>query len=256
MRNKRIKKALLVTGIILLALTALAGASFIPTLWLKEPGMSELRGYWVNVYFEKEEAAAREVFTLAEGRAEQLAKKLGFDQKQDINIYIYDSQFVFQTKKYGLLAPMLGLDWYIGDNKGTNVLLTSPANPGKAHSYADCRDAVLHEMAHACNYVINSDMPLWLNEGAALYLSNGDPSENLYNMMPVPSFEDIKTNNPVKFADIGGYDFAYTYVEYLDKTYGWDNVLGLLRTGSYAVLGAGERDVYEGWAEYLKNNYS
>ena len=41
-----------------------------------------------------------------------------------------------QTKKYGLIGPLLGLDWYIGDNRGTNVLLTSPANPGVITSYS------------------------------------------------------------------------------------------------------------------------
>ena len=31
-------------------------------------------------------------------------------------------------KKYGFIGPLLGLDWYIGDNRGADVILTSPAN--------------------------------------------------------------------------------------------------------------------------------
>lgn len=64
-----------------------------------------------------------------------IAQKLGFTEKQDINVYIYDHQNTMQTKKYGLIAPLLNLDWYIGDNRGTDVILTSPANPGEVHDY-------------------------------------------------------------------------------------------------------------------------
>lgn len=48
---------------------------------------------------------------------------------------IYDHQSTMQKKKYGYIGPLLGLDWYIGDNIGTDVILTSPANPGKVHDY-------------------------------------------------------------------------------------------------------------------------
>ena len=51
-------------------------------------------------------------------------------------------------KKYGLVVLFLNLDWYIGDNRGTNVLLTSPANPGSAHDYDEIkREVAVHESA-------------------------------------------------------------------------------------------------------------
>lgn len=250
------EKVLFIILAVVLFLIIAAAASFIPTLWLKESGMKELRGEWVTLYYGAEKSAAEDVYNTAEQRAKQLAEKLGFSQKQDINIYVYDSQFTFQTKKYGLIGAMLGLDWYIGDNRGTNVLLTSPANPGKAHSYDDCKNAVLHEMVHAYNYVINRDMPLWLNEGVALYLSNGNPPEDLYNTSNVPSFEDIQTKDPIKFSNMGGYDFACTYVEYLEKTYGWDKVLKHMQTlDTMQAYGTSELDIYNGWLKFLKENY-
>ncbi len=42
-------------------------------------------------------------------------------EKQNVNVYIYDYQNAMQAKKYGYVAPLLGLDWYIGDNIGTNI---------------------------------------------------------------------------------------------------------------------------------------
>ena len=67
------------------------------------------------------------------------------------------------------------LDWYIGDNIGTDVILISPANPGEMHIYDNNKYAVLHEIVHAYVSVLNEDIDLWLTEGCALYLTNGEP---------------------------------------------------------------------------------
>ena len=106
-----------------------------------------------------------------------------------------------QTKKYGFAAPLLGLDWYIGDNIGTEVILTSPANPREAHSYDDIKYAVMHEFVHAYVSVINKDVDLWLTEGMALYLSNGEPFYKEYlEYYTIPTYDIINSNNPLTFS--------------------------------------------------------
>lgn len=128
----------------------------------------------------------------------------------------------------------LYLDWYIGDNIGTNVILTSPANPGKVHNYNDNKFAVLHEMVHAYVSVLTPHIQLWLTEGLALYLSNGEHFFKSYlKSLDIPSYSDIQTKNPIKFSNIGGYSLAHTYIEYLNDTYGWDKVLELIKTEDY-----------------------
>lgn len=243
----------------LFALLVLVGASLIPTFWLKTGKMSELCGSWVTVYYESEAEAAQDVFKLAEEKSKLMAEKLGFDTKQNINIYIYDNQSTFQTKKYGIITALLGLDWYIGDNKGRNVLLTSPARPGPIHDYKNNKQASLHEMVHAYNSILNPTMPLWLNEGAALYLTNGNPPENLYSSYKtgIPTLKQTQKTNPISFNNMGGYDFACTYIEYLNLTYGWDKVLALLRTADYEkIFGKNEETIYYEWIEFLKANYN
>lgn len=107
-------------------------------------------------------------------------------------------------------------------------MLTSPANPGKVHNYEDTKQAVLHEMVHAYFSLINPDIKLWLTEGMALYLANGEPFYRDYlNNMNIPSYEDHRTNNPVKFSSIDGYTFSHTYIEYLEREYGWYKVMQL-----------------------------
>ena len=84
--------------------------NFIPTVNLKTSDMKKLCGEWVNVYYELEEAAAKDVLQYADNATGAIAQKLGFTKKQNINVYIYDHQNTMQTKKYGLIAPMLNLD--------------------------------------------------------------------------------------------------------------------------------------------------
>lgn len=132
-----------------------------------------------------------------------------------------------------------------------------PTNPGKVHNYDTIKSAVSHEMVHAYVSVLNPHIKLWLKEGLALYLSNGEPfyKSNL-QYLDIPTYSDIQTKNPIKFSNMGGYDLAHTYIEYLDVTYGWDKVLELKKTEDYnKVFGISEEEIYSRWIEYLENYY-
>jgi hypothetical protein len=254
-RNSR--KPLLIAGLVLAIIAMLFGASFIPTLWLDNGSMHTISGDWISVYYETREDAARDVFNLTEAEAGRLTQKLGFSNKQDLRLYIYDKQSTFQTKKYGLIALLLNLNWYIGDNRGSTVILASPGEAVTQKEYERRKYAAPHEMVHALNSILNPKMSLWLTEGAALYLANGNPPHDLYDNSPVPTLQQMETRNPVEFSNMGGYDFAHTYLESLDKTYGWDKVLTLLKTGDYhSAFGKTREAIYQEWITFLKSNYS
>lgn len=242
--------------IALLALLLVVAASFLPVLWRKAAGMQTLEGAYVRVYFQRERAAAEDVFRRAEAAAAGITETLGLSSPPPIDIFIYDSQRQMQSKKYGLLIPLLGLTWYIGDNIGDDVILTSPASTETAHSYDAIRDAALHEMVHAYVYTINPSVRLWLTEGMALYLINGQPfSRGFLDRQSIPSLEDTRTGSPLRFSDMGGYTYAHTYIEYLDRTYGWASVLQLIAGQKYeAVFGKTEETVYAEWVAWLEND--
>ena len=251
------KKWLKIILISLSSLLIVSLATFIPVLNNETSGMSALIGEYVTVYYEKEETAARDIFVQADSESERIANALGFDTPQNIKVYVYDKQSTFQTKKYGLIALLLDIDWYIGDNKGTDVLLTSPANPGKYHSYEEIVNEVhVHEMVHAYNSVLNSKMRLWINEGMAGYLSNQVPQYTI-SRESIPNMEQMQTSSPVEFANMDGYPLSYTYIEYLNNTYGWESVLNLARSNDFVeAFGVEENEIYKGWAEYLQVNYA
>lgn len=228
--------------------------NFIPTIRLANAKMSVFVGDWVNVYYETEKEAARDTFELADERAGELAGLLGLTTKQNIRIYIYDDQKTMKAKKYGFIATFLNLDWYIGDNIGTNVILTSPASQVKGHTYDTIRGAVLHEIVHAYNYVLNKDMTYWIDNGLAGYLSGQNPG-NIKNYGTIPTLEQTRLKGllaPVKFAEFNGYQFSYNYIEYLDKTYSWDKIKEFIISGDYVTaFGVSEEEIYNEWVKSI-----
>lgn len=257
MKKACVKKIAIILLAVIIIIAALLFLNFLPTFSLKTGDMKKLQGQWVDVYYEKEKTAAEDVFQYADAETKDIAKKLGFHEKQNVNIYIYDFQSTMQRKKYGFIGPLLGLDWYIGDNIGTNVILTSPANPGPVHDYDNNKNAVLHEIVHAYISVLNPDIHLWLTEGVALYLTNGEPFYREYlEDMPIPTYSDTLTRNPIRFSKCGGYQLAHIYIEYIDGQYGWDKVLDLMKTENYEeCLGISEEELYNEWVNYIQNYY-
>ena len=243
--------------IALVVLALVAAVNFIPRLSRDTGAMTLLDGEWVDVYYETEEASAKDVFDYVNGEAEYIVQKLGFSEAPDVNVYIYDSQGTMQTKKYGFIAPLLGLDWYAGDNIGTDAILTSPANPGPERTYDDNKYASLHEVVHAYVSVINKDVHLWLTEGCANYLANGQPFFREYiDWSGIPTYRETCSNSPLTFANCGGYTYAHTYIEYIDTTYGWDAVLQIIESGDYeAIFNKSREDIYNEWVAFIQNYY-
>ncbi|NLW89846.1 MAG: hypothetical protein GXY43_09065 [Clostridiaceae bacterium] len=253
--SPRKRRVLRISLLILAAITLLALINFFPAFRLKTSGMSRLQGDYVCVYYEIEKEAAETVFEHLENEGERICQKVGTRPEEPVDVYIYDQQKTMQQKKYGLAATFLSLDWYIGDNIGDQVILTSPAAPGSFHDAEAIVGASAHELVHAYVSIINPRIRLWLTEGMALYLANGDPFEvSCLDSMPIPTLSDTRTINPIRFNNSGGYLFAHTYIEFLEKAYGWPAVMELIRTQDYpTALGKTESLIYDEWVSFLKN---
>lgn len=64
-------------------------------------------------------------------------------------------------------------------------------------------------MTHAHISVLNENIHLWLTEGVALYLTNGELFHKRYiQEVGIPTYEDTLTRNPIRFSNCGGYIFS------------------------------------------------
>lgn len=108
---------------------------------------------------------------------------------------------------------------------------------------------------HALNHRLNPKLSYWLDNGLAGYLSDQYPPENLAGHVPIPTIQQTKVKGPLaplQFANLGGYEYSYTYIDYLAQTYDWEQVQTLIRTGNYmSALGVSEEQVYAGWVRFL-----
>ncbi|QUL99077.1 MAG: hypothetical protein IMF26_03135 [Candidatus Fermentithermobacillus carboniphilus] len=229
---------------------------FLPTFNLKTNKMiSKETDNFVFYYEKQDESAVLDMADILEKSCKKINSAMNFNRNGKTEIYIYPDLRIFHTKKYGYLGRIVCPDWYIGDNRKDKVIIVSPLNPGPVHDYISVVQAVVHEYVHTIIYEINRKTPKFLNEGLAGYLS-GNTKPN-YPLENVPSIQDTKINNPITFANKGLYAFSYTYIEFLDKNYGMNKIMNLIRNPSAyeEVFGVSEEDIYKQWVKYIEDNY-
>lgn len=252
--NKKLKylAAVLITLIFALIL------QYIPVWNLKTSDMKVMQGQYVDVYYQSgDDKGAKEVYNLLESTAKEIRDKLQYTNKNKTKMYIYKEQKSLHIRKAGFITLLFAPSWYIGDNKKDVALMVSPYAKLSSHNHDSILSAAPHELIHTINYQVNPKLSYWLDNGVAGYLSKQTPPKDLLQMAKIPSFKDTKIENEIKFGNINGYGYSYLYVEYLDKTYGWDKVVRLVKGESYStVFSKSEEDIYNDWVKYLRGNIS
>ncbi|WP_026486581.1 gluzincin family metallopeptidase [Caldanaerobius polysaccharolyticus] len=250
--QKKLKIASVIIAILILILIIM----FLPKLSLKTEKMtSQETNNFVFYYEKQDERAVSDMAKVLDKTYKKINTTMNFNKIGKTEVYVYPDLPTFHTKKYGYLGMILAPDWYIGDNVKDKVIIVSPLNPGPVHDYNSVVQAVVHEYVHTVIYQINKKTPKFLNEGLAGYLSgNSKPNYPLEN---VPSIEDTKISNPIEFGNKGLYAFSYTYIEFLDKKYGINDIMKLVKKpSSYKeIFGVSEQDIYKQWIQYIKDNY-
>lgn len=71
----------------------------------------------------------------------------------------------------------------------------------------------------------------------------------------IPLLSEMNSSN---FSQVGGYQFAYTAIEYLIEEYGYDTIIFLIKAPNdfQEILGNSMKDFEEKWIIHLKENYS
>ena len=164
-------------------------------------------------------------------------------------VIVYDTVERFQRAYLGRILSLVYGDWAVGAAYQDTVLVTSPENPGSQHTYDDILEVVLHEYIHTVVYRQNETVNIWLDEGVATYLAGQEstlPSK-------VPEFEAMQAEDQSTFLENEGYAFSYKYVEFLERTYGSEKIVRLIRTHEYEeVFGKTALEIYNEWVSYME----
>ncbi|MGE5390438.1 MAG: hypothetical protein ACM3PE_05170, partial [Deltaproteobacteria bacterium] len=177
--------------------------------------------------------------------------------KRPTEIYVYARQSSLWIRKWGVLPLVIAPEWFIGDNRGDRVLIVSPYAQVKGNDHDSIISSAQHELVHTINYQIDPKLSYWLDNGVATYLANQVPAEDFARNQPIPEFSDLESESQLRFGKIGGYQFSYTYIEYIDKTYGWDSVLALVRGNQtyQEIFNKSAHHIYTEWVRYVKLRY-
>lgn len=250
------KKILKIILFIFTGLMIIGFLQYIPALILKTPDMQVKEGKYIIINYQiGDEKGAQEIFDLLEGSAKELREKLDFSSTSRTKVYVYKNQSSLHIRKAGLITLLLDIDWYIGDNKKDIALIVSPYAKVSAHNHDSILGAAQHELIHTINYQINPKLSYWIDNGVAGYLSNQVPAEDFMEWNDIPSFKDVQTENEIKFGNMGGYQYSYSYIKYINGIYGWDAVKRIVKGESFqGVFGKSDMDIYNEWVEYLKKS--
>ena len=209
----------------------------------------------ITIYHEQEQSAAQAVIDLLITENPKIASQLTLTAPPQIHLFIYDH---LQTlhEKYEVLVNRKPAEWVVGTCENNIILTVSPANPGDDHDFTSIMQVAIHEMVHVYNQQLNPAMPLWIDESLATYLSNMNPRSYNYQIEYIPTYEEMQLNDSEAFANAGGYELSYFYIEFLCNTYGWDAVIKLVRTSDYMqAFSLSPQDVYEKWKTILLEEF-
>ncbi len=157
-------------------------------------------------------------------------------------------------------------DWACGGYAGGKVLAAAPLLPTPGIDYEGLINVPIHEYTHLLLRKINYAVPRWLNEGIAFYEAKEHSKEWVETTIQdgivkneIPSLEYFDTGNDFQeFAVRQGYQYMYTFVEYIVWTYGYEKLNALIADpdGFENIFGLTKDEIESNWIEYITIHYS
>jgi len=240
--------------IIVIVIVALLVLQTLPILFPKPLGSVKMADDRVHLYYQPgDEKGAKEVFDLLNEKSGEIYQKMNYTSTTPTNVYLYKTQWQLAIREAGFATLIIAPPWHIGDSHEGNIMMVSPYTPVRVHTHDSILLATLHELVHSIVFRINPELNYFWDNGLATYLSGQTPEAGELDAMPAPTITQMHTDNGLEFANMGGYAFSYSYIDYLDQTYGWDKVASYAAgKGDYeTIFGATESEIYDAWCDYL-----
>jgi|GEM_PF-578283 len=178
----------------------------------------------------------------------RVTKDLKATLNQKINVYIYSTLDEFHK---GIGKPN-ARSWVVGEAQGNTIHLPCVSSA----------TTIVHEFTHVVENNINATkngIPIWLNEGTANFEAIQKYPEQYNQVLSIakssnkfPTLSDLETDS-YTFGNKGGYEFSYSIVDYIVKTYGQDKLVALIKSPSdfEKILGVSKEDFQKKWVNSI-----
>lgn len=168
------------------------------------------------------------------------------EPKIPIDLLVYPSVQAFHEARGLPDAP----DWEVACSSDHSIMIVSPSNPGPAQTTKRLLTILRLNVALVFIFNMPQDVPppFWLRFGFAAieagYSFKYLPSD-------IPPLERLAVQDIKEFGVIGGYQWSYLFVSYIESRYGTHKILQLLRNyNQFAkIMGISEEDLYQQWRE-------
>jgi hypothetical protein len=205
---------------------------------------------------EGDQQAVQDVAEALQEQALQINHAFDHDYRGPVTVEIFPDQE--SLDRYGMNPNMQGYYAYSADR---HIQMVAPRNP-TTQSEVDYSQRVLiavHEYVHLVNNAINPNMPLWLNEGVAVYMGPHDlytyVCQNMFPFEQIPSLTEMEQSyDSVSAADL----FAYALVDFIVHQYGQEKLNLLIRDPDNFedILGVTRSKFEQHWREYMNLHYT
>jgi hypothetical protein len=229
----------------------------------KNTAQGKISLYW----YKGDNAFARSLMDSAQNGLLKLAKDTGASPQKIISIYIYASA---QDLQGSMIYPN---EWTGGVSFSQYNIITIGVDPSNV-SWGE--SAMVHELTHnvIAQVIFNpyDDLPVWLNEGLAMY-NQGPLTSQFQN----PLSKAIRDNQLLSVKMISSpfsaysekatlsYAESYTLVDYLIQKFGTAKISALFQSfkqgntfdGAFQdVLGIDQNGLNQQWQPWVKANYA
>lgn len=246
-----LKRALIIAGIIV----AILVIQTLPVFMVKPLGAKEYINPDVVVYYQPgDELGAREIFDLVTNNIAAIKASMKYESNRPLEVYVYRTQSSLAIREAGFATLLIAPSWFIGQSKQGVIRMVSPNTRVKGHTHDTILNGTLHEVVHSINYYKNPHLSYFWDNGLATYIAGQKPDKAFLSYASLPSFEDLRSDNAITFSNMGGYAYSYSYIEYLEKTYGWDRVIAFAsgEQDYQQAFGKSEQEIYAEWGQHIK----
>lgn len=214
--------------------------------------------HFIIHYQSEDRPIIRDLLYLLEDEHDRLIEIFETELIRPVDVYLHPDR--------NSLVQAVGMEnasrWLIGVAiNDTKIHLISPLNPPGNHTEETVKEGLIHELVHICVASATvSPLPLWLNEGLAVYFAKQrqfirEVPGVLRNRFRIPTLRELNVRE--SFESERGYALSYTILEFIVKRYGHEALSAFVQNyPDYEQLGVmSEMQLESQWQDYLRDNY-